>query len=537
MSGRGLTRKLYYLAPMVLLLVPLSMLGQPATVDVVAADGQLRQGSQGGKLAQLRRDYRLGQANVGKIDPASLTIKLCMLGLDSVASAILWQQAAEYKKVEDWTRLGTVVEQLKQLQPHYVQVWKYLAWDISYNVSAEFDDLRDKYYWVIRGMEFLQEGTEYNRSEPELLHEVGMFSDHKLGGADERFEYRRMFFTDDEFHKRQTVVHERDNYQFAKGYFRKAEELVDSGEGRMRTGSLLIFHSQPAMSQRKYAIALEREGCFDQPYREIALAGPAAAPSATAAADENAAARDAWRVALQDWRQYAERAIPKAAGPGEVRLGDLDALQRQLDETVARLDALAPGVRQRLRNQKFGELPPEELAAYQKPARARTAEEARYAEAAEFRTRVSDREVAEQVGADRQREARQLVEQIERLSDDVAEIRRNREIVNYEYWLERCVAEAAPEALEARRLLYLAIAANRDGDPWSARDYFERGFARWRQILDRNPRLLDDQTAYEIYMLITGEHGYQSALKWLDQPFPADFPLQALLDLQRAKNQ
>ena len=48
-------------------------------------------------------EYRLGQANLGEIDPASETIKLATLGLRGVAVNLLWEKANHYKKIEDWT--------------------------------------------------------------------------------------------------------------------------------------------------------------------------------------------------------------------------------------------------------------------------------------------------------------------------------------------------------------------------------------------------------------------------------------------------
>ena len=102
------------------------------------------------------RNTSSAQVNLGEVDPASETIKLATLGLRGVAVNLLWEKANYYKKAEDWTNLTATLEQLAKLQPNFITFWKFQAWNLTYNVSVEFDDYRDRYYYVRRGIEFLQ---------------------------------------------------------------------------------------------------------------------------------------------------------------------------------------------------------------------------------------------------------------------------------------------------------------------------------------------------------------------------------------------
>src|SRR5207247_2050468 len=102
--------------------------------------------------------YKLAQVNLGEVDPASEAIKLCTLGLRGVAVQLLWKEADKAKMKEDWTRLTALLEQLAKLQPNFITFWKFQAWNLTYNVSVEFDDYHDRYYYVRRGIEFLKEG-------------------------------------------------------------------------------------------------------------------------------------------------------------------------------------------------------------------------------------------------------------------------------------------------------------------------------------------------------------------------------------------
>ncbi len=97
--------------------------------------------------------------NLGEVDPASETIKLATLGLRGVAVNLLWEKANYYKKVEDWTNLTATLEQLAKLQPNFITFWKFQAWNLTYNVSVEFDDYHDRYYYVRRGIQFLRKAS------------------------------------------------------------------------------------------------------------------------------------------------------------------------------------------------------------------------------------------------------------------------------------------------------------------------------------------------------------------------------------------
>ena len=73
-----------------------------------------------------------------------------------VAANILWEKAHDYHRREDWVGLKATLEQIAKLQPNFISVWVYQGWNLSYNISVEFDNYRDRYYWVIQGIKFLE---------------------------------------------------------------------------------------------------------------------------------------------------------------------------------------------------------------------------------------------------------------------------------------------------------------------------------------------------------------------------------------------
>lgn len=181
-------RKVIYLALIAALLAPLSLVSRPATVGV---DGEA--GSAGGKLAQLRDQYKLGQAQIGEIDPTSSAVRYVSLGLHGLAACIYWNKVDEYQRQEDWISMSAVLKQLTVLQPYYVKVWTYQAWNVSYNVAAQWDDYRDKYFWVIAGFKLLARGMGLNDLEPQFPYDLGWTVSHKIGQSDEKTDFRILF--------------------------------------------------------------------------------------------------------------------------------------------------------------------------------------------------------------------------------------------------------------------------------------------------------------------------------------------------------
>jgi len=206
---------LIMLVAIAVLLVPLSMLSQPADSS-----------SPGGYLARLRTRDGLSQANLGEIDPTSETMRLASLGLKNIAVTLLWDRATHYKKVEDWTNLSATLEQMTKLQPNFYSIWDFQAHNLSYNISVEFDDYHDRYAWVMKGIEFLRQGIALNLREPRLLGRMGWFIGQKIGRADEKKQYRRLFKADDDFHERDRpgrTLPERDNWLVAREKYLAAQ--------------------------------------------------------------------------------------------------------------------------------------------------------------------------------------------------------------------------------------------------------------------------------------------------------------------------
>jgi hypothetical protein len=497
--NRSFQRKVTYLALIAALLVPLAYVSRPATTG---SDSQ--SGSAGGKLAQLREEYKLGQAQLGRIDPTSSALRYVSLGMHGLASCILWNKADEYQKQEDWISLSAVLGQLTYLQPYYVRVWTYQSWNVAYNISSQWDDYRDKYFWITRGFKLLHQGMEFNELEPQLPYEMGWMIGHKIGQADEKKDYRRLFARDDEFHRLPWTrwIEERDNWLFGKRFLVLGQEMVDNRGAVLRSIGTEMFNLQPAIQQSLYGQAKEQEGTFGD------------------------VARQAWKQAHADWVKFGEREFPSDYG-FSIRYNDLDSLKQRLEEAEAKLNPLVDGVRETIRAERRAAMTPEALRAFDASPDSRTAPEQRAAAQVEAALIVSDVDAAERAEPAKRDEARRLAAETTLLRERVNATTRSRQTFNYDYWLARSEMEATDEALAARELFYRGL-NEADDKPWAARKTFEEGFALWRKILDRYPVMIDDQTSYDVYDMIKA---YRRVLNQLDVPFDkAKFTLRDLLE-------
>lgn len=495
-ESSNLGRKVGYGLAIIALLFVLSSLGAPATVD-----------SKGGKLAQLRTESGLSQSDLGEIDPASETIKLATLGLRGLAVQILWERATHYKKVEDWTNLTATLEQLAKLQPNFVTFWKYQSWNLSYNVSVEFDDYHDRYYWVRRGIQFLEQGTNYNRDNPVLEWELGWMLGQKIGRADEKVQYRRLFKADDEYHPEDRPPAQRDNWLVSKTAYLDAIESVDEKGADLGKKSPSIFYSSPAKSQMNYAEAIEEEGLFE-------------------------AAVAAWKTADEEWREFGNVPIQHTQGP-VLKFNDEEYLAEQVEEMTEQLGEMFKGAEELVLADVRAAFTDAQRAAIDTPREDRTEEQISLAYEAERELDITPQRIADkiaEVSPEKEREAKELAADIVRTERSRRFTRNYKDTTNYDYWALRCAFEQTKAAQTARTLIFRARRLfKEEANPVEAKELYEESFERWAEVFEEFPDLQDgDGTTGDDVMYFIYE--YKDVLEQLDEEVPDDFPLWGIIE-------
>lgn len=532
-KNQSFIRKVGYIAAIALLLIPLSRLSEPSTLTRTRDEntGKIGRtvGSPGGTLARMRAANGLAPAELGEIDPASATMKFATLGMRPVAVSWLWYKANEYKKYKDWDKLEATVEQIIRLQPNDLEVWDFQAHNLSYNVSVEFDDYRYRYAWVKNGIGFLVQGTEYNRDEPGLLNQLGWFTGQKIGRSDEAKQFRRLFKDDKDFHKQfmsagvdvdqyaaKGFDGKPDNWLVARLWYDKAVDAARNSGRPIRGKTPLLFYSGGPMSLINGAAAIEKDGHFGE------------------------RALTAWQMAGDTWygdannsevrEIYGNRLIPTSAG-FDIRLNDGEEVKQRIKVATEELDKLAGGAREKLLADKKAALPENVRAALDVPDAKRTQDQQQLAYNAQQQLAVSHAEVAKTVkGADRIR-AFQLADKLEAEAKLLNYINIYRNIVNFDYWRQRCKAEREPRMLAARKAVFDADRQLEVGQNFAeVQKLYEDSWKAFAEIFADYPDLMANPETEE---LVESVERYRDLLSQLDKPFPSDFILNNMLDKHR----
>jgi hypothetical protein len=500
-ESRSFWRKVTYVSAIVVLLIPMSMLSMPAS----RTEGKAQSG---GKLAKLRQDYKLGQASLGEIDPASETMKLATLGMRGVAVTILWGKANHYKKTESWTNFQASLKQIARLQPNFISVWQYQAWNTSYNLSVEFDDYNDRYRWVMRGIDFLKDGLRYNKDEPRLLWDLGWFISQKIGRADERVQYRRLFKRDPDFHGDSSLPFEqRDNWLVGKIWFQEAIDAVDKRGKRMKGKPPLIYRSDPAMSQMNYSDAIQTEGVHGE------------------------LARTAWTTASKDWKKYGGESI-LTTWDFRIQLNDLEHQKGEAERYLKEMNELSQGMLDTIRAERLAEFSPEERELSQKLIQDVPAEQVEEYHELQAKLNITPVNVANRIEKDHPElaiEASRLGKLWYDANRRADAIERYRETINFNYWRDRSAFEQTAETLEARELVYKAGLAHEKQDLLLARELYEQAWPLWRKAFDKFPLIANEGLMAE--EVIEKVANYRMVLEDLSiTDFPQDFILREIIE-------
>ena len=495
-------RKVVYGVLIAVLLFPLAYLSKPRTV----AD------QKGGLLSSKKEQFGLSQASLGEIDPASETMKLATLGLRGLAVNQLWRKAEEYKKKEDWTNLTATLEQLARLQPNIITFWKFQSWNVSYNVSVQFDDYRDRYYYVREGIEFLHQGVDKNRENrqvPQLLWDLGWFVGHKIGRADESVQYRQLFKNDDEYHGDDPPPgsDERDNWLVSKKEYLNAIAAVQDRGKSLGKKSEKIFYSSPAKSQMSYSEAIETEGSF-------------------------AKGQAGWRVSADDWRDFGDRWIQHSTGR-RLQLGHEQELAELVERLEQELESLAPGLKEKMLEERRAALTEEQRKAVDTEPDNRADDQWALFHEVEPTLHLSDLELVQRMSEenpDIRKQASMLAQKLAEERTNLVYTDRYKSDANYDYWALRAEFEQTDTAVEARRKMFEANQAWKDDqDLVKAKQLYDEGFVKWNELLDTFPDLRDPDgvTGSDLMVFIVD---YKKLLNAKGDAFPEDFPLWDIIE-------
>ncbi len=528
--SNSFVRKIVYIIVIAVLLIPLSMITRPS----------VKNQNEGGVLARLRVKHNLSQAELSEIDPASETMKLASLGLRGVAVNMLWMQAVEHKKREEYDELASNLKALTKLQPNFVKVWEYQAHNLAYNVSMEFDDYEYRREWVNRGLLFMKQGVKHNRKDHRITDMLGFMTGNKYGKSDEKASFRRLFKDDTKFHLAMSDMIDPESYDvdvfgpdswlMARQWYKLSNNLVDVG-AQMYKNDVMFFQLMPAQTRNR-GLSLQTEHKTDDVIQDV------------------------WIRADKQWKDFGSREIRNSYGrPFQLNAGKLK------EEKIARLredlDILVPGKRDELIDQIKANLTltSEQKLLLDMPADQRTESQQRQADEMLARLQKQDNaidmKVAQAATEENKLPAIRIAKEInEQIALEKSESTDGKNI-NFTFWSNRNEAESKPLTVKARQLLYDAqkmrqrsiyddeyevdyVTKEKSNVRKGAISLYKEAFSVWSEVLKEHPYLQDgplsDDLAAEMLY-------FRQMMEASNTHWPDDFPLQWLIDLRSEKGE
>src|SRR5579884_514751 len=138
-------------------------------------------------------ELSLREQNLGEVEVGGSALQLSLTGSRGFVVSALWYWAMDAQKKNRWNELDLYTESLTRLQPHFVTPWLFQSWNLSYNVAVEADQVRDKYFYVARGVQLLGKGERKNRFHPDMRFNMGFYQQHKVMQSDETNVFRCLY--------------------------------------------------------------------------------------------------------------------------------------------------------------------------------------------------------------------------------------------------------------------------------------------------------------------------------------------------------
>lgn len=467
-------------------------------------------------VLQLRESAR------GEVNLASSAVRLLLTGSRGLAATVLWNQALDLRERHKWNELELVVNSITQLQPYFVSPWVFQSWNLAFNVSVECERPRDKYYYIATGLKLLSEGERRHRGDdeagtaskriqfpgnPEMRFYLGFFYLRKIGFSDENNTMRSLF--------------DLSCIDPAERDAARLFETSERGRGVNKQRFARFCESNPRLVRR-----LREQLGFDTPEQIVAfLDANSTIPSRfeemqpSVAGEERVTPlkdmRQQWPVLPPPrpsellWANAKERTLSNAEAADVFMTARtwFDYSQEPLPPPTGkpRIDPTYDRIRYRVPNNMATTI----FRSYPARSQAYVAEnlekEGWFDEDGWLITDLLDQET--RVGTDKKYHAgpawNRAAERYRRFGVDNGldkagtETDVSRQYTNYDNFVSQCSAEGTPQAIFARKLLYLGERKRLEGAIPEARALFDRAMPFWLDVMLSHPHFRNDTNNLE----------------------------------------
>lgn len=104
-------------------------------------------------------------------------------GFRGIIADILWIRAGDLQQKGKYYELVQLSDWILKLQPKFSAAASHMGWNMAYNVSVACKRPEDRWRWVRRGIQLMQDAVTMNPNDPLVYQELGWIYQHKLGNV------------------------------------------------------------------------------------------------------------------------------------------------------------------------------------------------------------------------------------------------------------------------------------------------------------------------------------------------------------------
>jgi len=132
------------------------------------------------RLIAERERAGLQELELDKLPPLGAASLLLLGGFRGVAVDILWLRVIALHQERKYEEERSLIELITRLQPFYISVWAWQAWNIAYNISVQYPEDEEQWKWVRNGIDFLKEGIQLNPENGDLYFYLAIMHRDKV---------------------------------------------------------------------------------------------------------------------------------------------------------------------------------------------------------------------------------------------------------------------------------------------------------------------------------------------------------------------
>lgn len=109
--------------------------------------------------------------------------------LKGILIGIWWVEIQKLQLKFQYQKIDEISKRICLVNPYVPPVWEYLAWNMSYNIAAEYRHEKDiQFSWVMKGYDQLEKGLTFNPKSSHLLYYQSWYVYAKLKSNPEYYQ-------------------------------------------------------------------------------------------------------------------------------------------------------------------------------------------------------------------------------------------------------------------------------------------------------------------------------------------------------------